>query len=56
MMNHGALVCIYLAHFIDTQLERNALMADVYPKIKEYCRENHGLEFQVLVTLMVISQ
>ena len=22
-------------------------MAEVYPKIKEYCREKHGLEFQV---------
>lgn len=31
----------------DTALERNALMENVYPKIKEYCREKHGLEFQV---------
>jgi len=36
-----------LTHITDTQLERNALMADVYPKIKDYCREKHGLEFQV---------
>ena len=28
-------------------MERNTLMEYVYPKIKEYCREKHGLEFQV---------
>lgn len=28
-------------------MERNTLMATVYPKLKEYCREKHGLEFQV---------
>ena len=31
----------------DTTTERNALMEDTYPKIKEYCREKHGLDFQV---------
>ena len=30
-------------------MERNTLMEWVYPKIKEYCREKHGLEFQVQV-------
>lgn len=25
-------------------------MAEVYPKIKEYCREKHGLEFQVRIS------
>lgn len=29
-------------------LERNTLMEEVYPKIKEYCKERHGLEFQVV--------
>ena len=33
--------------FTDTTTERNALMEDVYPKLKEYCRETHGLDFQV---------
>jgi hypothetical protein len=28
-------------------IERNTLMEWVYPKIKEYCKERHGLEFQV---------
>lgn len=28
-------------------MERNTLMEYVYPKMKEYCREKHGLEFQV---------
>ncbi|KAF5284944.1 hypothetical protein FQA39_LY16899 [Lamprigera yunnana] len=33
--------------FTDTTMERNTLMAKCYPKIKDYCREKHGLEFQV---------
>lgn len=28
-------------------MERNTLMAKCYPRIKDYCREKHGLEFQV---------
>lgn len=28
-------------------MERNNLMSTCYPKIKDYCREKHGLEFQV---------
>ena len=35
-------------------MERNTLMEYVYPKIKEYCREKHGLEYQVVDTLMKI--
>ena len=34
--------------FTDMLMERNTLMEFVYPKIKEYCREKHGLEFQVI--------
>ena len=34
--------------FTDMLMERNTLMEWVYPKIKEYCREKHGLEFQVI--------
>ena len=33
--------------FTDMLMERNTLMEHVYPKMKEYCREKHGLEFQV---------
>ena len=33
--------------FTDMLMERNTLMEWVYPKIREYCREKHGLEFQV---------
>lgn len=32
-------------------MERNTLMAKCYPRIKDYCREKHGLEFQVFVLL-----
>jgi len=28
-------------------MERNALMENVYPKLKGNLREKHGLEFQV---------
>jgi hypothetical protein len=35
--------------FTDMLMERNTLMEWVYPKIKEYCKEKHGLEFQVAV-------
>lgn len=35
--------------FTDTTMERNTLMAKCYPKIKDYCREKHGLEFQVMM-------
>jgi len=39
---------LYLFDYIsDTTMERNTLMAQCYPKIKDYCREKHGLEFQV---------
>ena len=34
--------------FTDTAVERNMLMETVYPRLKEYCREQHGLEFQVV--------
>uniref|UniRef100_T1J835 NACHT domain-containing protein n=1 Tax=Strigamia maritima TaxID=126957 RepID=T1J835_STRMM len=34
--------------FTDTSMERNTLMEQVYPKLKDYCRERHGLEFQVV--------
>ncbi|NXJ06400.1 NWD2 protein, partial [Odontophorus gujanensis] len=32
----------------DTIAERNALREQVYPKLREFCRENYGLEFQVI--------
>ena len=38
--------------FTDMLMERNTLMEYVYPKIKEYCREKHGLEYQVANMLM----
>ncbi|EFP10882.1 hypothetical protein CRE_30786 [Caenorhabditis remanei] len=31
--------------FTDTTVERNALMEEIYPKLKEYCRETYGLDF-----------
>ena len=31
----------------DMACERNELMRNVYPLLKDYCREKHGMEFQV---------
>ena len=39
--------------FTDMLMERNTLMEFVYPKIKEYCREKHGLEFQVISSFLI---
>lgn len=32
--------------FTDMTLERNTLMERVYPRLKKYCRERFGLDFQ----------
>ncbi|XP_060682178.1 NACHT and WD repeat domain-containing protein 2-like isoform X1 [Hemiscyllium ocellatum] len=32
----------------DTEAERKALREGVYPKLREYCRHKHGLEFQAV--------
>ncbi|KAK2165589.1 hypothetical protein LSH36_48g05020 [Paralvinella palmiformis] len=34
--------------FSDTKEERNAFMEKVYPRLEEMCREEYGLEFQVM--------
>ncbi|XP_022102528.1 NACHT domain- and WD repeat-containing protein 1-like [Acanthaster planci] len=34
--------------FTDTSVERNALMRETYPRLKDYCKSRHGLEFQVI--------
>ena len=34
--------------FTDMLMERNTLMEFVYPRIKEYCRDRYGVEFQVV--------
>ncbi|TKS92903.1 WD repeat domain-containing protein 2 Leucine-rich repeat and [Collichthys lucidus] len=31
----------------DTEAERNALKEHVYPKLRDFCRENYGIEFQL---------
>ena len=33
--------------FTDMLMERNTLMEFVYPRVREYCRERYGIEFQV---------
>ena len=52
------LIRLYLSStYTDMTLEKTALFAEVYPKLKEYCREKYGLEFQVssILTLVQVS-
>ena len=35
-------------------LEKHVLVIEVYPKLKEYCREKYGLEFQVKLDFIEI--
>ena len=37
--------------FTDMLMERNTLMEFVYPRVREYCRERYGIEFQVDVVI-----
>ena len=36
---------------LDTTAERDSLIECVFPKLKNYCRENYGFEFQVCSTV-----
>ncbi|CAL8383505.1 unnamed protein product [Arctogadus glacialis] len=36
--------------YAETEAERNALKEHVYPKLRDFCRENYGIEFQVTAT------
>ncbi|KAM8977691.1 NACHT and WD repeat domain-containing protein 2-like [Pelodytes ibericus] len=44
----GCIQVFLCADPLDSERERKALRTNVYPKIREYCRHFHGLEFQVL--------
>lgn len=48
-------ICIFFKNVhTDTTMERNTLMAKCYPRIKDYCREKHGLEFQVYYNCVML--
>lgn len=38
---------INLKLFQDTHTERDYLIKNIYPKLREYCQKTHGLDFQV---------
>ncbi|CAB4062510.1 unnamed protein product [Lepeophtheirus salmonis] len=45
----NTVVKIYICStYTDMTLEKNTLQSEVYPKLREYCRERHGLEFQIV--------
>ena len=35
-------------NYLDTHVERDYLIEHVYPKLKKYCKQQYGLDFQVL--------
>ena len=42
------MVRVYVSStYTDMMLEKNVLVTEVYPRLKELCRERYGLEFQV---------
>ena len=45
----------HFSHFLDMVHERNALVENVYPRLREYAREKYGLEFQVGFFLIQLS-
>ena len=38
---------ILFVFILDTLTERDSLIENIFPKLKDYCREKYGLEFQV---------
>ena len=45
----------YNINLTDTLRERDALTEVVYPRLRDYCRENYGLEFQVGIGSLVMK-
>lgn len=45
-MDHCSSI-MFIKISLDTLAERDSLIENVFPKLKEYCRLNYGLEFQV---------
>ena len=45
--NHTLLQTSSHPTHLDTLAERDSLIENVFPKLKDYCREKYGLEFQV---------
>lgn len=42
------------ASFLDTLAERDSLIENIFPKLKDYSRQNYGLEFQVCSSILLI--
>ena len=44
------MVRVYVSStYTDMMLEKNVLVTEVYPRLKELCRERYGLEFQGII-------
>ena len=43
----------FITYIADMICERNALMENTYPKLKDFCRK-HGLEFQVGLNTSIV--
>lgn len=51
ILEYSTFLCFF---FSDTEAERNALKEHVYPKLRDFCRENYGIEFQVSTKILMI--
>ena len=38
---------IFQFSYLDTHEERDYLIANIYPKLKDYCKKEYGIDFQV---------
>ena len=47
------MIILTLADMVD---ERNALMERLYPRLKDFCRDKYGLEFQVITISSKVTQ
>ena len=46
------IIRVYLSStYTDMTMEKSILVTEVYPKVKEYCRERYGAEFQVCLNV-----
>ena len=46
------IIRVYLSStYTDMTMEKSILVTEVYPKVKEYCRERYGAEFQVCLNI-----
>ena len=46
-MDNCNMICHIICFSVDFEAERNYIHEHVYPLVRQYCRETHGVDFQV---------